>query len=111
MKRDVAASGAAMTEDFSCYTVKEDGPKEMVRGREATMARLRMFFDSPMWTTNDSAVHRLGIVGNTLVQVEIDSLTMDGKPVRQTSLHVCEFRDAKRWREFAFYPTDLQERP
>jgi len=47
-----------------------------------------------MWTTNDSAVHRLGIVGNTLVQVEIDSLTMDGKPVRQTSLHVCEFRDA-----------------
>ncbi len=39
MKRDVAASGAAMTEDFSWYTVKEDGPKEMVRGREATMAR------------------------------------------------------------------------
>ena len=73
-KRDVEASGAALTEDFSWYTVKEDGPKEMVRGREATMARLRMFFASPMWTTNDSEVHRLGMVGNTLVQVEIDTL-------------------------------------
>ena len=106
-KRDVAASGAAMTEDFSWYTVKEDGPKEMVRGREATMARLRIFFESPMWTTNDSEVHRLGMVGNTLVQVEIDTLQMNGKPLRQTSLHVYEFRDGKRWREFAFYPTDL----
>ena len=107
MKRDVAASGAALTEDFSWYTVKEDGPKEMVRGREATMARLKMFFESPMWTTNDSEVHRLGMVGNTLVQVEIDTLNMNGKPVRQTSLHIYEFRDGKRWREFAFYPTDL----
>ncbi len=106
-KRDVEASGAALTEDFSWYTVKEDGPKEMVRGREATMARLKMFFESPMWTTNDSEVHRLGMVGNTLVQVEIDTLNMNGKPVRQTSLHIYEFRDGKRWREFAFYPTDL----
>jgi len=107
MKRDVEASGAALTEDFSWYTVKEDGPKEMVRGREATMARLKMFFESPMWTTSDSEVHRLGMVGNTLVQVEIDTLNMNGKPVRQTSLHIYEFKDGKRWREFAFYPTDL----
>jgi ketosteroid isomerase-like protein len=106
-RRDVEAAGASMTEDFSWYTVKEDGPKEMVRGREATMARLKMFFESPMWTTSDSEVHRLGMVGNTLVQVEIDSLNMNGKPVRQTSLHVYEFRDGKRWREFAFYPTEL----
>ncbi len=106
-KRDVEASGAAMTEDFSWYTVKDDGPKEMVRGREATMARLKTFFASPMWTTNDSEVHRLGMIGNTLVQVEIDSLQMNGRPKRQTSLHVYEFRDGKRWREFAFYPTEL----
>ncbi len=106
-KRDVAASGAAMTEDFSWYAVKEDGPKEMVRGREATMARLKQFFESPLWTTNDSEVHRLGMVGNTLVQVEIDSLNMNGKTVRQTSLHVYEFKGGKRWREFAFYPAEL----
>ncbi len=107
MKRDVAASGASLAEDFSWYTVKDDGPKEMVRGREATMARLKMFFESPMWTTSNSEVHRLGMVGNTLVQVEIDTLNPEGKPVRQTSLHIYEFRDGKRWREFAFYPTDL----
>jgi len=107
MQRDVEASGAALTEDFSWYTVKEEGPKEMVRGRAATMERLKMFFASPMWTTSDSEVHRLGMIGNTLVQVEIDTLNTNGKPVRQTSLHVYEFRDGKRWREFAFYPTDL----
>ena len=107
MKRDVEASGASLTEDFSWYTVKDDGPKEMVRGREATMERLKMFFASPMWTTSDSEVHRLGMVGNTLVQVEIDTMNLNGKPTRQTSLHIYEFRDGKRWREFAFYPTDL----
>jgi ketosteroid isomerase-like protein len=106
MKRDVEASGASLAEDFSWYTVKDDGPKEMVRGRAATMERLKAFFASPMWTTSDSEVHRLGMVGNTLVQVEIDTLNMNGKPVRQTSLHIYEFRDGKRWREFAFYPTD-----
>ena len=107
MQRDVAASGASLAEDFSWYTVKDDGPKEMVRGRAATVERLKQFFASPMWTTSDSEVHRLGMVGNTLVQVEIDTLNLNGKPVRQTSLHIYEFRDGKRWREFAFYPTDL----
>ncbi|MDH5276917.1 MAG: nuclear transport factor 2 family protein [Gammaproteobacteria bacterium] len=107
MERDVEASGASLADDFSWYTVKDDGPKEMVRGREATMERLKMFFASPMWTTSDSEVHRLGMIGNTLVQVEIDTLNFEGKPVRQTSLHIYEFRDGKRWREFVFYPTDL----
>ena len=106
MARDVEASGAALTEDFSWYTVKEDGPKEMVRGRQATMARLKTFFASPMWTAKDSEVHRLGMIGNTLVQVEIDALQVDGKPIRQTSLHVYEFRNGKRWREFVFYPSE-----
>jgi hypothetical protein len=79
----------------------------MVRGREATAERLKTFFASPVWTTSDSEVHRLGMVGNTLVQVEIDTLNMGQGPVRQTSLHIYEFRDGKRWREFAFYPQDL----
>lgn len=107
MARDVAAAGASLTEDFSWYRVTPQGPELMVQGREATMERLRKFFASPMWTTSDSEVHRLGMVGNTLVQVEIDTLQMNGKPVRQTSLHIYEFRDGKRWREFAFYPAGL----
>lgn len=104
MDRDVAASGQYLTDDFSWYRVTEEGPKEMVRGREATLAQLRSFFASPAWTTRDSEVHRLGMVGNTLVQVEIDTLDLGNGPVRQTSLHVYEFRDGRRWREFAFYP-------
>ena len=104
-QRDVAVSGEALAEDFSWYPVTEEGPKEMVRGKGATLARLKIFFASPLWTTNDSEVHRLGMIGNTLVQVEIDTLQMNGKPVSKTSLHVYEFKDGKRWREFVFYPT------
>ena len=55
-------------------------------------------FASPAWTDRGSEVHRLGMVGNTLVQVEIDTLNMGQGPVRQTSIHVYEFRDGKRWR-------------
>lgn len=107
MKRDVTAAAASLDENFSWYRVTDQGPQEMVRGREATAERLKTFFASPAWTTSDSEVHRLGMVGNTLVQVEIDTLNMKQGPVRQTSLHVYEFRDGKRWREFVFYPQDL----
>jgi ketosteroid isomerase-like protein len=106
MKRDVAAAGASLTEDFSWYRVTDKGPELMVQGRAATTERLKTFFTSPAWTDSGSEVHRLGMVGNTLVQVEIDTLNMGQGPVRQTSLHVYEFRDGKRWREFAFYPKD-----
>jgi ketosteroid isomerase-like protein len=106
MARDVEAAAASLADDFSWYRVTGDGPQEMVRGREATRERLRLFFASPMWTDRSSEVHRLGMVGNTLVQVEIDTLNMEGGPVRQTSLHVYEFRDGRRWREFVFYPED-----
>ena len=48
-------------------------------------------------------LHYLRPDGKTQVTVEY----RDGKPVRQTSLHIYEFRDGKRWREFVFYPADL----
>ncbi len=110
MKRDVEAAGASLAEGFSWYRVTADGPELMVQGRAATMERLRTFFASPVWTTDDSEVHRLGMVGNILVQVEIDTLNMAQGPVRQTSLHVYEFRQDQRWREFVFYPAaDAEE--
>ncbi len=105
LARDAEASAASLAEDFSWYRVTDEGPQPMVRGRAATLERLRQFFASPMWESGtNSEVHRLGMVGNTLVQVEIDTLNLGNGPVRQTSLHVYEFRDGKRWREFAFYP-------
>ncbi len=105
LARDAEASAASLADDFSWYRVTDEGPQQMVSGRAATLERLRQFFASPMWESGtNSEVHRLGMVGNTLVQVEIDTLNMGNGPVRQTSLHVYEFRDGKRWREFAFYP-------
>lgn len=106
MKRDAAAAGASLAEDFAWYRVTGKGPELMVQGRTATEERLKAFFASPAWTDSGSEVHRLGMVGNTLVQVEIDTLNMGQGAVRQTSLHVYEFRDGKRWREFAFYPME-----
>lgn len=104
VERDVAAIAESLDADFSWYRVTDAGPVEMVRGRDATVELLDQFFASPAWTTNDSEVHRLGMVGNTLVQVEIDTLQGPEGPRRQTSLHVYEFRDGRRFREFAFYP-------
>jgi ketosteroid isomerase-like protein len=106
MKRDVEAIGASLTDDFSWYRVTAAGPELMVTGREATLQRLQEFFASPAWTTQDSEVHRLGMIDNLLVQVEVDTLNFGKGPVRQTSLHVYEFRDGRRWREFVFYPAE-----
>jgi hypothetical protein len=103
-KRDADASADSLTDDFSWYTFNDAGPVEMVRGKEATRERLKTFFASPLWTDNDSQVHRLGMVDNILVQIEIDNLnTPQGKQAK-TSLHVYEFRDGKRFRETVFYP-------
>jgi hypothetical protein len=103
-KRDADASAASLTDDFSWYTFNDAGPAEMVRGKEATRARLQSFFASPLWTDNNSIVHRLGMVDNILVQVEIDNLNTDKGPVAKTSLHVYEFRNGLRYRETVFYP-------
>lgn len=104
-RRDAEASAASLTEDFSWYAFADDGPKEMVRGKAATRERLKAFFASPLWTDNNSRVHRLGMVGNTLVQVEIDNLNTAQGPVAKTSLHVYEFRNGLRFRETVFYPS------
>lgn len=105
MKRDADASVDSLTDDFSWYTFTDAGPREMVRGKEATRAQLKAFFASPLWTDNNSQVHRLGMVGNTLVQLEIDNLNTGQGVEAKTSLHVYEFRDGLRYRETVFYPT------
>lgn len=104
-KRDADASAASLTDDFSWYSFNDAGPQEMVRGKEATRERLKSFFASPLWTDNNSQVHRLGMVDNVLVQVEIDNLNMGKGMQAKTSLHVYEFKDGKRFRETVFYPT------
>jgi hypothetical protein len=103
-KRDADASAASLTDDFSWYSFNDAGPQEMVRGKEATRERLKTFFASPLWTDNNSQVHRLGMVDNILVQVEIDNLNTGKGMQAKTSLHVYEFKDGKRFRETVFYP-------
>lgn len=103
-RRDADASADSLTDDFSWYVFNDAGPVEMVRGKEATRERLKTFFASPLWTDNNSQVHRLGMVDNILVQVEIDNLNTGQGMQAKTSLHVYEFRDGKRFRETVFYP-------
>jgi ketosteroid isomerase-like protein len=101
MNRDAAGAAASVAEDFSWWMVGEDGPKQVVAGREATMKLISRFFGA---TNFDSKVYRLGLVGNILVQVEVDTLQTERGPVEKTSLELYEFRDGKRWREWRFAP-------
>ena len=45
------------------------------------------------------------MLGNILVQVEVDTFMRDGAPTAMETLSVYEFREGKRWREWKFYPT------
>lgn len=102
MSRDADAIGQYLTEDFTWYRVNEDGANAAVSGREQTVAMLSTFFGNDSWT--ESEVHRLGMLGNILVQVEVDTFVRDGQPVELSTLSVYEFRDGMRWREWKFYP-------
>ena len=95
-----------LTEDFTWYRVTEQGAEETVKGRDETVALLSQFFGQNNWV--DSDVHRLGMLGNILVQVEVDTFQTEDGPKTVESLSVYEFRDGKRWREWKFYPSSDQ---
>jgi hypothetical protein len=86
------------------YTVTVEGPKQVIRGRDAAVGMNRKFFRSGAWQSSD--VERLRPVGNILVQVEMDTVEVEGKPVKKSSLEVYEFKDGNRWREWKFTPLD-----
>ena len=96
-----------LTEDFTWFRVTEQGPEETVKGRDETVELLSQFFGQNNWV--DSDVHRLGMLGNILVQVEVDTFQTENGPKTVESLSVYEFRDGKRWREWKFYP--VSDRP
>jgi len=102
MNQDAAGIGEFLTEDFAWYQVNENGATQAVKGREETVQLLSSFFGNNSWT--ESEVHRLGMLGNILVQVEVDTFVRDGVPVEMETLSVYEFRGGRRWREWKFYP-------
>jgi ketosteroid isomerase-like protein len=104
MNKDAKAAAATVTEDFEWWIVGPDGPRQVVKGREATERLIGQFFAASDF---ESKVYRLGMVGNILVQVEVDTVPQpDGTTKTTTSLELYEFRDGKRWREWRFQPTD-----
>lgn len=105
MNQDAEGIGEYLTEDFAWYQVKEDGAQQTVKGRDETVKLLGSFFGNNSWT--ESEVHRLGMLGNILVQVEVDTFMRDGVPVELETLSIYEFRGGKRWREWKFYPVAI----
>jgi limonene-1,2-epoxide hydrolase len=104
LKRDAGALAPTLSEDYSYWLVTEQGPTKAMQGREDTIRMVSGFFANAQWF--DSKVYRLGMVGNMLVQVEVDTVGSPRGPVTKTSLEIYEFRDGKRWREWRFSPTD-----
>jgi ketosteroid isomerase-like protein len=102
-KQDAVASGTFLTEDYSWYHITEDGPKQMISGREQTVELLKALFKDDSW--QESEVHRLGMLDNILVQVEIDTLASETGTELRRSITIYEFKDGKRWREWKFYPS------
>ena len=54
------------------------------------MQLLSSFFGNNSWT--ESEVHRLGMLGNILIQVEVDTFMRDGVPVELETLSIYEFQ-------------------
>ena len=106
LARDPKRLGDSVTEDFVWYRVAPDGPKVAVQGRENMVKMLEQFFTTDAPAGFESKVYRLGMVGNILIQVEVDKYDSktEGK-VEKTSLELYEFRDGRRFREWRLTPT------
>jgi len=104
LEQDADATVEYLAEDYSWYRVSDAGPEQVVKGREQTRELLQGFFSNNSWT--DSEVQRLGMLGNMLVQVEVDHFEGGNGPQTIRSLNIYEFREGKRWREWKFYPAD-----
>ncbi len=104
MNRDAAAMDAIITEDFSGWSVTEDGPRVRVSGRDQTVQMLEMFFAESPNTWLNSRTYRLGMVDNILVQVEEDIYATDTGERMVRTLNLYEFKNGKRWRNWKFFP-------
>lgn len=106
LARDAQRLADSVTEDFTWYRVAPDGPKLAVQGRENMVKMLQQFFNADAPAGFESKVYRLGMVGNILIQVEVDKYDSktEGK-VDKTSLELYEFKDGKRFREWRLTPT------
>ncbi len=107
LARDPQRLADSVTEDFTWYRVAPDGPKLAVQGRASMVKMLEQFFNADAPAGFQSKVYRLGMVGNILVQVEVDKYDSktEGK-VEKTSLELYEFRDGRRFREWRLTPTN-----
>ena len=101
MSKDAKGAAETVTDDFEWWIVGPEGPKQVVKGRDATLKMISQFLGKAKF---DSKVYRLGLVGNILVQVEVDTVQTDKGPVETTSLELYEFKDGKRAREWRFKP-------
>jgi limonene-1,2-epoxide hydrolase len=106
-RKDLDAMKLGLHEDYSSYRITDSGPVETVHGRDATVEQMKKLIASPAWANaRESELHRLGMVGNLLIQVDVDTRPSEKGPVKHTSLHIYEYKDGKVWREFTFVPKE-----
>ncbi len=106
LARDAEKLADSVTEDFTWYRVAPDGPKLAVQGRPAMVKMLEQFFKTDAPAGFSSKVYRLGMVGNILIQVEVDKFDSKTKgKVEETSVELYEFKDGRRFREWRLTPT------
>ncbi len=94
-----------LDDDFTMYSVTDEGVEERVRGIEQVRQAVGAVFGAGAWL--GANVYKWGLTDNMLVQVEEDFYrTEDGGARSVKTLVVFEHRDGKRWREWRFKPQD-----
>ena len=104
MNRNADAMGAIITEDFSGWSVTEEGPMVRVQRRAQMVQMLSMFFEKTNWV--DSKTFMLGMVDNILIQVKDDTYETKTETSTVRTLNLYEFKDGKRWRNWKFFPVE-----
>jgi len=99
-RKDADELGRLLAEDYTWYTVAEDGPRKASEGRAQTVERMRGFFASMPYAR--SRIADSLEVGNLIVAVEVDSFEVDGRSVERRTLGVYEYRDGQLRRAWAF---------
>ncbi len=93
-----------LDEDFATFDLREDGSVNLVRGRDKTIGLMNQMMGGENSPWQGAHVHRLGYIGNVVIQIEYDRFKTDTGVETRPSIAVFQFRDGKRWREWRLKP-------
>lgn len=103
--RNADAAIEAFEDDGAFFRITDQGPVELVRGKENLRRSMKMVFGAANDYV-DSKVVRLALIQNVLVMYHEDRYRTEAGVKTIPRVVVVEHRNGKRWREWEFSPQD-----